>query len=396
MGAINQKLQGIIIRRRRQELNWSQTTLCEDICAVSYLSRIEQGKANGSPEVLELLLKRLGIDWQEDPAFCDEASAWFEGWYDRLFAGDKIEGLQTSLAQRREECRYSPFFLDWLLLNWQASGQAPEGMEEFIPAMDSRQRNLYLCLTRQFEELRQSANQSYFLLEVGKNALWRGEYGNAVDCLQKAMEQSYREGSLPVQAECWAYLGSCYSSLNQLEQARKHYATASRMARSLGRQKDVTVIAYNLATTELQMDKPADALRHLLEQPWNEGLYFQKLAVCHELLGQADKACAALDRALTAPFGTAPLGARSNDAARIRQTFEQMCQLIRMRLEDPNYLKDPAYGNLLRTCVRNQKRYLSMGFVNFHTRWLLEWYTANRQYQKAYDALWAIHTGNSV
>ena len=30
-----QKLQGVIIRRRRQELNWSQTTLCAGICAVS-------------------------------------------------------------------------------------------------------------------------------------------------------------------------------------------------------------------------------------------------------------------------------------------------------------------------------------------------------------------------
>lgn len=54
-----QKLQGIIIRRRRQELNWSQTALCAGICAVSHLSKIEQGKAEGSPEVLRLLLQRL-------------------------------------------------------------------------------------------------------------------------------------------------------------------------------------------------------------------------------------------------------------------------------------------------------------------------------------------------
>ena len=47
-----QKLQGIIIRRRRQELNWSQTTLCAGICAVSHLSK--NGKAEGSPEVLRL------------------------------------------------------------------------------------------------------------------------------------------------------------------------------------------------------------------------------------------------------------------------------------------------------------------------------------------------------
>ena len=53
----------------------------------------------------------------------------------------------------------------------------------------------------------------------------------------------------------------------------------------------------------------------------------------------------------------------------------------------PPYLKNPAYGEALRTCVHNQKKYLSMGFVRGQIRWLLEWYTANRQYQKAYDVL---------
>lgn len=104
-----QKLQGIIIRRRRQELNWSQTTLCAGICAVSHLSKIEQGKAEGSPEVLRLLLQRLGVEWRDDPDFCLEASAWFEEWYDRLFSGENIEKLESALAQRQEEFQNSPF-----------------------------------------------------------------------------------------------------------------------------------------------------------------------------------------------------------------------------------------------------------------------------------------------
>lgn len=146
---MSRALQGIIIRCRRQELNWSQTTLCADICAVSYLSRIEQGKVNGSDEVLELLLKQMGVHWQEDPDFCGEASAWFEGWHDRLFAGDSSDRLKPVFARAQEKYWYSPFFLDWLLLSWQITGEIPDGVEEFIPAMDTRQRNLYLCLTQQ-------------------------------------------------------------------------------------------------------------------------------------------------------------------------------------------------------------------------------------------------------
>ena len=138
---------------------------------------------------------------------------------------------------------------------------------------------------------------------------------------------------------------------------------------------------------EINNGQPELALRHLLEHPWEEGMYYHKLALCYELLDRKDKAREALNRALEAPFGTTHLDARSYDADAIRTTFEQMCELVRMRLDNPHYLKNPAYGEALRTCVHNQKKYLSMGFVCGQIRWLLEWYTANRQYQKAYDVL---------
>ena len=391
---MNRKLQGILIRRRRLELNWSQAALCAGICAVSYLSRIEQAKVEGTEEVLALLMQRLEIPWQADPEFCGETAAWFEGWYDRLFAGDNLSALKPELEKRREQYRSAPFWAGWRMLTWQTTGQPPEELEEFLPVLDERQQKLRLCILGAYGDLLPKADQSYYFLEAGKHFLWQGSYGDAVNCLQNAKEKAYWEGSLPVQMESCAYLGSCYSGLNQLEQARMHYSLASRMARSLGKEKDVRVIAYNLATTELQMGLAEDAMHHLLDQPWNEGLYFQKLAVAYELLGWKNKARETLARALEAPFGTAPLGARSDDTAAIRMTFEQMCALVQMRLDDPNYLKNPAYGEALRLCVRNQKRYLSMGFVWFQTRWLLEWYTANRQYQKAYDVLRNIYLNN--
>ena len=65
-------MQGLLIRKRRQEREWSQAALCNGICAVSYLSKIEQGKVESSPEVLDLLFRRLDIQWQDDPAFFRE------------------------------------------------------------------------------------------------------------------------------------------------------------------------------------------------------------------------------------------------------------------------------------------------------------------------------------
>ena len=57
---------GFLIERERLLKNWSQEGLCKGICAVSYLSKIEQGKAEASEEIISALFERLGIDWVTD------------------------------------------------------------------------------------------------------------------------------------------------------------------------------------------------------------------------------------------------------------------------------------------------------------------------------------------
>ena len=53
--------QGYLIYRTRIQRNWSQAGLCKGICAVSYLSKIETGKAEPSEEILQLLMDRLDL-----------------------------------------------------------------------------------------------------------------------------------------------------------------------------------------------------------------------------------------------------------------------------------------------------------------------------------------------
>ncbi|MGM9641414.1 MAG: helix-turn-helix domain-containing protein [Faecousia sp.] len=378
---MEKKLQGFIIRKRRQELKWSQAKLSQGICAMSYLSKIEQGKAEGSPEVIELLLQRLGIRWNDNPAFRREAERFLEECYDHLFAGDdNPAAMAEALAQRQETYRNSPFFLDWLLLAGATEWQPPAEAEEFLPAMDARQRCLYLAMKGDFRAVLQESSQSLYLLRAGMEAYWGGDYGFAIACLQRGVDQAAREGSLPVQMRCRLVLGNCYSNMNQMEQVQEHYSAASRMARCLNDREAMTVIAYNQATTELQMGLAKEALRHLLECPWNEALYFHKLAICYEKLGQKEEARAALEQAVKAPLGELPC-----DPPKAAEIFEQMCRLVRIRLDDPNYLQSPEYGRTLRQCIRNMEREMSAGFVRFHATWLAEWYAANRQYRKAYE-----------
>ena len=79
---------GILIREKRLEKNWSQEGLCKGICAVSYLSKIEQGKTEASEEVLTALFKKLGIDWVTDEKILSEGKKFIEEWYESAFSGD--------------------------------------------------------------------------------------------------------------------------------------------------------------------------------------------------------------------------------------------------------------------------------------------------------------------
>ena len=58
-------ISGALLRQARLQRDWSQEGLCRGICAVSYLSKIEQGKVEASGEILRQLFDRLSLPWYD-------------------------------------------------------------------------------------------------------------------------------------------------------------------------------------------------------------------------------------------------------------------------------------------------------------------------------------------
>ena len=112
---------GILIRRERLARNYSQEGLCRGICAVSYLSKIEQGKAQAGYDVIVPLLARLGIDFETDRAFLAWAGDRVDTLYRELLAGrEEGETFRRALSKLEGEearCLRSPWLLDLLLLS---------------------------------------------------------------------------------------------------------------------------------------------------------------------------------------------------------------------------------------------------------------------------------------
>ena len=73
---------GYLLKSRRLAKGMDQQTLCRGVCSVSYLSKIENGRADAGEDVLRLLFGRLGIeDWSRRPrdgAAADALNDYFE------------------------------------------------------------------------------------------------------------------------------------------------------------------------------------------------------------------------------------------------------------------------------------------------------------------------------
>ena len=64
-----------------------------------------------------------------------------------------------------------------------------------------------------------------------------------------------------------------------------------------------------------------------------------------------------------------------------------LCRLVEYRLEHPDHLNDPAYGQMLMSTFDAVRHNMHAGYARFHLRWVTQWLTANRQYRKAYEIL---------
>lgn len=138
-------LRGFLVRCHRLRKDYSQAGLCHGICAVSYLSKIEQGKVQAADEIYQALFQKLGIVFQNDAAWLaiwkeklrELAEAWFY----------KEQSDAEELSSQMESLLNSPLCVDALLVKaLYAEEQREAALSDaavFLPYMKDEQRFLY-------------------------------------------------------------------------------------------------------------------------------------------------------------------------------------------------------------------------------------------------------------
>jgi len=379
---MDKKVTGFIIRRERMRRDWSQDGLCRGICAASYLSKIEQGRVEASEDILRLIYERLELPWYGGESAMSGLSERLDELYELAYSGEfkALNAAVTALREEKPELLQSPAAPDIAVLdaaaNWRGGTDAgvDAGMEQHLSPRGLALLRLMQDRDAEAAAICPSALCSYWAgvaqYESGRS------YTAAVENLQRAYSLAAGEGRARLMMLSRAYIGNCYCNQLDVENMEAHYTVAERLATALHDAGMLASIRYNRAATALETGDYESAYRYFsaLEEPTAMALH--KLAICCEKLGRRDEAFSALNRAAAVEDTHMPAG-----------LAEEMLSLVRRRLENPDYLRDADYGAALLDCFERCRRELPIGYAGFHLPWLLEWYTANRQYKLAYELM---------
>lgn len=367
---------GILIRLERTRRGWSQDGLCRGICAVSYLSKIEQGKVQLDGSILSALFQRLDKIWHDDDQTIAMGKMLTDDLYEAVFTRDfrRHEELLARLNENWQVLSCSPFLGDVLALRAFWSNDPGIVIPELVPLLNPRQRCLLALAAGESMDAWNFYPCAATCYYVGAGAYNRGDYTQALEYSQRAFDLASREGSVFLMMFCQLIMGNCYSDLGNKPLMTEHNRIVERIARALGDTEMLRVVHYNTMATLMEQGEYAEpyAWFSTLEDP--EPMDLHKLAVCCEKLGKTEEAFSVLERA-------EGISTDGSDLAL------QMCALVRYRLEHPDYLQLDAYGKKLMEVFERIRKERPMGYARFHLSWVLEWLTATRQYRQAYELM---------
>lgn len=370
---------GFLIRKKRLENDWSQEGLCKGICAVSYLSKIEQGKTEASEDILSALFAKLGISWLCDKDLLAKGKNFIEDWYDSAFSADyeKAAAFAEKYKKDFSALKNSCFAVDIMLLEEFSAEESHFVDERLEPCMDSRQLSLQRLFSEDFSEAAKLYPCAFMYFRAGVFAYEKGEDSSALENLQKAYSLAADEGRARIMMLSKLFMTNCYSNMQNIEAMERHGKIAKRLALELGEKGFAETVDYNFAATKIEIGDFADAYDYFskVKNPTAPSLH--KLAACCEKLGKKEEAFAAIEAEKSALAETEELKILADKA----------CKLIKFRLENKDYLSSSEYGNMLLTFFDLCRKEMPIGYAKFHLPWVMEWYKANRRYKEACELL---------
>ncbi|PEJ60619.1 hypothetical protein CN692_00575 [Bacillus sp. AFS002410] len=110
---------GMMIFHHRKKLGWTQEKLCEGICSVSHLSKIENGTKEAGIETIGLLLKKMQVEIDENDII-DEVTIQLKRLWNSIERADydSSKMLYEELINKEDKINYTNISNDFYITIW--------------------------------------------------------------------------------------------------------------------------------------------------------------------------------------------------------------------------------------------------------------------------------------
>lgn len=372
---------GLVLKAERIRKKMELKQVCCGICVPSYLSKIENGKVNADETIIKNLAKVLGLEEIVSSAFITEKKLLVDKYYFNFCYGLETKEIYKKLLEVSEKLEKSSLVIDWYLIKGFEENKFQAELETFKAYFSKNQKG-YFNIQKAYQM--EKSNDSLKLLEEANDllntsfsqvSLLGGYYNNSeyekVQKYEKKVEAlALEEGNLYQLINCYSFVGSCYSCLENIDLMKIYYEKCMKLLLPTNWIGERESIYYNLGATYLQIDefKTARDYFSLIKEEFFL-LYHKKalLEVREKNFQKAEEYIKKMKEYI-----------KKDD-----ELYKIMIREVEMEMEE-NYENNPSNIFLIEELQNQLIKKRHFGYINFYKKIIEKIYIANRKYKKAY------------
>lgn len=317
---------GSIIKYHRLNQNLTQAVLCNGICSITHLSKIENNNKEADPETLSLLLNRLGLtllDTEErNHLILNEINDFFKSmiYYDvactlEIYQSLKEKEEQLNLLENVYTYHIYLFRYYLLLADVQKAQQKKEFLEPFISIFSQYENHLFqycngilliqhgkysqalkLFITIEKEIALPNILLGEFYYLIGLTYSYLKDFSRSVTYTHKAILEFNKQFNYIRTLHAQTLLAVNYTELGLLQDAHEQFEHLLRNVKMMNRTELLATIHHNFAHLfEKQQDDHQATIHYkkALDHSSNTVQYYMSLCNLTEILirqGKRDEA----------------------------------------------------------------------------------------------------------
>ena len=373
---------GNLLRMERVRQGKGQKEICYGICVTSYLCKIEKGQVKADEAIIKKLFTQLGIDYCQDAQLLEEASTLIKQYYEQVHYNLARTAFER-LKQLEDRLKYSPLGLDYRLI----CGMQGEAVYEMVKScegcMTDEQLGIFYLLTptdRSWEELLEAYEKAYKLLGTSASyynimiaLLQLGRYAEIHRRAKICRELAIEEGNTYILAATFLMQGHAYAVLDLDEFMMEYYERGLRLLQNTNwiEDKELETVYYNMGSVIVTTKDYQKALEYLDKVPVETFMLCQKKALVHIRAGNVEEAQIYLGK-------MKDYMNEGEDAKVYAVMYEEA-----VMEQKKDYLKDPAYLEILERLQKVIKEERHFGYLYFYREQIIDAYSAQKKYKKA-------------